>query len=63
MLEEILRSQSTLTGNTERGKGIITPDNVVMAYPAMPVVAHEFATLLQFGTSFEMMEFLATQQI
>ena len=57
MLKKILRSQSTLTGHIERGKGILTLDNVVMAYPEMPTVAHEF------GTSFEIMEFLATQQI
>ena len=49
--------------NTERGKCILTPDNVVMAYPEMPAVAHEFTVMLQFGTSFEIMEFLATQQI
>ena len=64
MFEEIPRSQSILTGNTERGgKGILTLDNVVMAYSEMLVVAHEFAALLQFGASFEIMEFLATQQV
>ena len=34
-----------------------------MAYPEIPDVAHEFAARLQFGTTFEVMEFLAGQQI
>ena len=29
VFEKIPRNQSTLTGNTERGKGILTPDNVI----------------------------------
>ena len=46
-----------------RGKGTLTLDNVVMAYPEIPDVAHEFAARLHFGTTFEVMEFLAGQQI
>mgnify|MGYP000300035811 CR=1 FL=1 len=57
--EEIPRSQSTMTGNIEKGKGILTSDNVVMPYPEMTVVAHEFVIWLQFDTSFEIMKFLA----
>ena len=38
-------------------------DNEVMACPKIPDLAHEFATRLQFGTTFEVMEFLAGQQI
>ena len=34
-----------------------------MAFPEMLVVAHEFVALLKFGASFEIMEFLATQQV
>ena len=34
-----------------------------MACPKIPDLAHEFATRLQFGTTFEVMEFLAGQQI
>ena len=63
VFEEIPWSKSTLMENTERGKGLLTSNNVVMACSEMSFVAHEFATLLQFGTSFEIMEFLATQQI
>ena len=48
-----------LTGDTLRGKGTLIPDNEVMAYPEIPDVAHEFAARLQFGTTFELMEFLA----
>ena len=45
------------------GKGLLTSDTVIVAYPEMPAVAHELATLLQFDTTFELMEFLALQQI
>ena len=38
-------------------------ENEVMAYPEILDVAHEFAARLQFGTTFEVMEFLAGQQI
>ena len=51
------------TGDTVRGKGTLIPDNEVMAYPEIPDVAHEFAARLQFGTTFQVMEFLARQQI
>ena len=47
----------------QRGKGTFISDNEVMAYPEIPDVAHEFAARLQFGTTFELMEFLAQQQI
>mgnify|MGYP000040536942 CR=1 FL=1 len=65
VFKEIPQSQSTLTRNMERSKGIPTLDNVMMAYPEMPAIAHEFTTLLrlQFSTSFKIMEFLALQQI
>ena len=39
------------------------PDNEVMAYPKISDVAHEFVAWLQFGTTFEVIEFLAGQQI
>ena len=38
-------------------------ESEVLAYPDIPDTAHEFDALLQFGTTFELMEFLATQQI
>ena len=50
-------------GDTVQGKGTLIPDNEVMAYPEIPDVAYEFAARLQFGTTFELMEFLARQQI
>ena len=35
-----------------------------MDYPEMPAIdCHGFVSLLQFGTTFELMEFLALQQI
>ena len=34
-----------------------------MKYPDIPDTTHEFGTLLQFGTTYELMEFLTTQQI
>ena len=45
----VAMSQSGFTGDTIRGKGALTPDNVVMSYPEIPDVAHEFAACLQFG--------------
>ena len=35
----------------------------VLRYPDIPDIAHEFGALLQFGTTYELMEFLATQLI
>ena len=34
-----------------------------MAYPNIPDVAHEFTARLRFGTTFELMECLAQQQL
>ena len=51
------------TGNTTRGKVPLIPDNEIMAYPDIPDVAHEFVAQLRFGTTFELMEFLAQQQL
>ena len=35
----------------------------VLKYPYIPVTTHEFDALLQFGATYELMEFLETQQI
>ena len=35
----------------------------VLKYPNILDTAHELGALLQFGTTYELMEFLATQQI
>mgnify|MGYP000503494635 FL=1 len=64
MTVKILRlSEAGFTGDTVHGKGTLILDNVVMVYPEIPDVAHEFADCLQLGTTFEVMEFLAGQQI
>ena len=44
-------------------RGPLIPDNEVMAYPDISDVAHEFAARLRFGTTFELMQFLAQQQL
>ena len=51
------------TGDTVRVQGTLIPNNEVMAYPVILDVAHEFAARLQLGTTFEVMEFLAGQQM
>ena len=50
-------------GDTTRDKGPLILDNEIMAYPDIPDVAHEFVARLLFGTTFELMEFLAQQQL
>ena len=51
------------TGDRTRGKGPLISDNEIMAYPDILDVAHEFAAPLRFGTTFELMEFFAQQQL
>ena len=63
IFESWSREDLGFTGDTVHEKGTLIPDNVVMAYPDITDVAHEFAAQLQFGTSFEVMEFLAAQQL
>ena len=46
-----------------RGKGTLSRDNEVMAYPEISDVAHEFIARWQFDTTLEVMEFLVGQQI
>ena len=38
-------------------------ESEVLKYPDILDTTHEFGALLQFGTTYELMEFLATQQI
>ena len=38
-------------------------ESEVLKYPDIPDTGHEIGALLQFGTTYELMEFLATQQI
>ena len=64
MTVKILRlSEAGFTGDSVHGKGTLILDNVVVVYPEIPDVAHEFADCLQLGTTFEVMEFLAGQKI
>ena len=42
---------------------MFTEESEVLKYPDIPDTAHEFGALLQFGTTYELMEFMATQQI
>ena len=50
-------------GDMMQGKGTLTPDDMLMAYPEISDVVHEFVVRLQFDTTFEVIEFLAGQQI
>ena len=38
-------------------------ESEVLKYPDITDMAHEFSALLQYGTAYELMEFLVTQQI
>ena len=61
---EIIREPwPIITAQSKWGKGVFTMESEVLAYPDIPDTAHEFDALLQFGTTFELMEFLASQQI
>ena len=42
---------------------MLTSDSEVLSYPDISDTAHELGALLQFSTTFELMEFLVTQQI
>ena len=48
---------------SQRGKGVLTEESEVLHYSDIPDIAHEFDELLQFGTTYELMEFLATHKI
>ena len=62
-LELICEFQPIITAQLRHGKGVITEKSEVLHYPDIPDTAHEFGVLLQFGTTYELMEFLATHQI
>ena len=59
----IREPQPIITTQSQRGKGAFTTENEVLKYPDIQDTAHEFGALLQFGTTYELMEFLETQQI
>ena len=62
-LELIREPQPIITAQSQRGKGVLTAESEVLRYPDSMDTTHEFGTLLQFGTTYELMEFLATHQI
>ena len=41
----------------------MTAESKVLKYPDIPDTTHQFGALLQYGTTYELMEFLPTQQI
>ena len=46
-------------GPMEHGKASEISPSEVLSMPNIPPTAHEFATLLQFGTSYELVDWLA----
>ena len=62
IFKELPLSQSVVMGDMVQGKGTLSPDNVLMAYLEIPNLAHDFARVFHFCTTFELMEFLAGQQ-
>ena len=59
-LEVIPHPRPIFTRQSEQGKGIFTYEVEVLSYLDIPDTTHEFGALLQFGTTFKLMEFLAT---
>ena len=47
---------TTFTIVTEKGKSSTTATQEVLAIPNIPPAAHEFAAILQFGTSYELVD-------
>ena len=62
-LEIIWEPQPIITTQRQRWKGVLMAESEVLKYPDIPDTTHEFNALLQFGTTYELMEFLAVQQI
>ena len=60
-------TEKATTSNTRKdrrkGKEIQTNENEDLNEPIILDMAHEFAALLQTGKAYELIEFLATQQI
>ena len=62
-MELIQEPRPVITAQSQRGKGVFTAEREVLNYADILDTTHEFGALLQFGTTYELMEFLATQQI
>ena len=61
--EAIREPRPIITVQSQRGKSVLRAESEVLAYPDILDTAHEFGALLQSGTTYELMGFLATQQI
>ena len=62
-LEIFREPRPIITVQSQQGKGVLAVESEVLTYPDIPDTTHEFSALLQYGTTYELMEFLATQQI
>ena len=62
-LEIFHEPRPIIMAQSQRGKEVLTTESEVLTYLNIPDTAHEFNVLLQYGTTYELMEFLATQQI
>ena len=58
-----LAEGTTLTRKLARGQGFVIRESEVHTYQEILAIAQEFADILQFGTTFKLVEFLATQQV
>ena len=52
-----------LTGKLQEGQPSQVSEKEVLSYLDIPPAAHKMAAILQFGTSFELVDYLARQQI
>ena len=54
---------TTLTGTLQDGQSSRVSEEEVLGYMDIPPGTHEMAAILQFGISYEMVEYLARQQV
>ena len=54
---------SSRIGKVEHGQTTQISEDDVLGYKDLPVEAYEFSALLQLGTTYELMEFLARAQV
>ena len=52
-----------IMAKSQRGKGVLMAESEVLKDPDIPDTTHEFSALLQFATTYELMEFFTMQQI
>ena len=58
-----LAEGTTLTRKLARGQGSVIRESEVHTYQEILAIAQEFVDILQFGTTFKLVEFLATQYV